>query len=53
MSDAWQALVSALIGIAVLAITTLGPKLISAAADWLTAHDKGGQQQQASTEATT
>lgn len=31
----WDTLVSALIGFAVLLITTLGPKVIALAADWL------------------
>ena len=34
-------LVSALIGFAILLLTTLGPKIISFAADWLDKHDKG------------
>jgi hypothetical protein len=41
-------LISALIGFAVLLLTTLGPKLISFTADWLDSHDKGKHQPQTS-----
>ena len=36
-------IVSALLGLAVLAITTLGPKLIAFAAHWLQDHDPGAK----------
>jgi hypothetical protein len=41
MSGTAQALISALIGFAVLCLTTLGPKLISVVSHWLEAHDPG------------
>lgn len=39
--NGWDTLISALIGFAVLLLTTLGPKLIAFAAAWLDRHDKG------------
>ena len=41
MSGTVQALISALIGFAVLCLTTLGPKLISFVSHWLEQHDPG------------
>lgn len=41
MNGTWQTLLSALIGLGVLAVTTLGPRLISYVNHWLEARDKG------------
>jgi hypothetical protein len=41
VSGTVQTLISALIGFAVLCLTTLGPKLISYVSHWLESHDKG------------
>lgn len=44
MSGTVQTLISALIGFAVLCLTTLGPKLISYVSHWLESHDKGADE---------
>jgi hypothetical protein len=44
MSGTVQALISALIGFAVLCLTTLGPKIISFLSHWLEQHDPGSSE---------